>query len=85
MGNEASVEMDCSGVMLERQDEDHLWSLSLLPGSETLEGTCVFCRKPGTGAEADLCKTAVEVSRCHVLVDISYHFLVHMIDMCRPL
>lgn len=60
MGNESSVEM---GVELQTQGEDYLWTLCLQRDTEEEgEGKCVFSRKPGSGAQADLCRAAVQVS-----------------------
>ena len=63
MGNESSSEMDESGgTVLQTQGEEDLWTLRLHrgPGGEG-EGVCVFTRKPGDGAQAELCANAVEV------------------------
>lgn len=64
MGNESSSEMaEGSGMMLQTQGEQDLWTLRLQRGPEGEgEGVCVFSRKPGKGAQAELCKAAVEVS-----------------------
>lgn len=63
MGNESSSEMNEDGGMaLQTQGEQDLWTLRLQrgPGGEG-EGVGVFTRKPGEGALAELCMTAVEV------------------------
>lgn len=63
MGNESSVQMAERGVKLQAQGEEHLWTLCLERGPEGEgEGACIFSRKPGKGAQADLCRAAVEVS-----------------------
>lgn len=65
MGNGSSSELEMderSGVKLLTQGEEDVWTLHLQRGPEGEgEGVCVFSRKPGKGAQAELCKAAVEV------------------------
>lgn len=64
MGNESSIEMaisDEGSSVLQTQGEQNLWTLYFQRPEGEGEGACVFSRKPGKGAQAELCRAAVEV------------------------
>ena len=75
MGNEPSVEAE-RGVKLQCQGEEHLWTVCLERGPNGEgEGACIFSRSPGQGAEADLCRAAVEVRECQCVSEVQYLYI----------
>ena len=58
MGNETSSE-DVSGMKLQSQDSDHIWTI--VHHEEEGEDESVFTHLPGESSHADLCRAGVEV------------------------